>query len=48
MKKEQPKRGAKPDTLKIEGMNWRDAIKKSFQKKRPAGGWPKSSKKKPD
>lgn len=34
------KPGPKPDTLKIEG-NWRDAVKTSFQKKKPASGWPK-------
>jgi hypothetical protein len=32
--------GPKPDTLKIEG-NWKDAVKKSLTKKRPADGWPK-------
>ena len=32
--------GSKPDTLKIEG-DWQDAVKKSIQKKKPAGGWPK-------
>jgi len=32
--------GPKPDVLKIDG-NWQDAVKKSFQKKKPAGGWPK-------
>jgi hypothetical protein len=30
----------KPVTLKIDG-NWEDAVKKSLQKKKPAGGWPK-------
>jgi hypothetical protein len=34
------KRGPKLDALKIEG-DWQDAVKKSFQKKKPAGGWPK-------
>jgi hypothetical protein len=33
-------RRAEPEVLKIEE-NWKDAIKKSFQKKRPVGGWPK-------
>jgi hypothetical protein len=33
-------RGPKPEILKIEG-DWTVAIKKSLQKKRPAGGWPK-------
>lgn len=32
--------GPKPDVLKLEG-NWKDAIKKSFAKKKPATGWPK-------
>ena len=39
-KKEAAKTGPKPDTLKIEG-KWQDAVKKSFSKKKPAGGWPK-------
>jgi hypothetical protein len=39
-KTKRPKRGPKPETLKIEG-DWRDAIKKSLAKKRPASGWPK-------
>lgn len=34
------KRGPKADVLKIEG-NWRDAMKKSLQKKKPPEGWPK-------
>ena len=34
------KPGPKPDTLKIEG-NWQEAVKKSFEKKKPIGGWPK-------
>jgi len=32
--------GPKPDLLKIEG-DWKDAVKKSFEKKKPAEGWPK-------
>lgn len=36
--KEQP--GPKPDLLKIEG-DWKDAIKKSLEKKKSAEGWPK-------
>jgi len=32
--------GPKPDVLKIKG-DWRAAIKKSLQKKKPAEGWPK-------
>jgi hypothetical protein len=34
------KTGPKPDTYKIDG-NWQDAVKQSFKKKKPAGGWPK-------
>jgi hypothetical protein len=34
------KRGPKADVLKLEG-NWRDAVKKSLAKKKPAEGWPK-------
>jgi hypothetical protein len=32
--------GPKPDILKIDG-DWRDAVKKSLEKKKPATGWPK-------
>ena len=32
--------GPKPDVLKIEG-DWRAAVKKSLQKKKPVEGWPK-------
>jgi hypothetical protein len=39
-KKKPAKTGPKPDTLKIEG-NWKDAVKKSLVKKKPATGWPK-------
>ena len=35
------KPGPKPELYKIEGMSWQDAVKKSFTKKKPAGGWPK-------
>lgn len=37
------KRGPPPDTLKVEG-DWRDAVKKALEKKRPASGWPKPKK----
>jgi len=37
--------GAHPETLAIEG-NWKDAMKKALQKKRPAEGWPKPKRKK--
>ena len=32
--------GPKPSILKLSG-NWRDAVKKSLTKKKPADGWPK-------
>ena len=35
------KPGPKPDLYKIEGMTWQQAVKKSFTKKKPPGGWPK-------
>ena len=37
--KKQPP-GPKPEVVKIEG-DWREAIKKSLQVKKPANGWPK-------
>jgi hypothetical protein len=47
MKKKKPRRkerpakpGPKEDRVKIEG-DWKDAIKKSLGKKKPAEGWPK-------
>ena len=46
MKRQQIKRGPKPDILKIEGMDWKEAVKKSFEKKKPPEGWPKPSTKK--
>jgi len=42
-KTDKPKKaapGPKPDKLNLEG-NWRDAMKKSLDKKKPAQGWPK-------
>jgi hypothetical protein len=39
-KKQPAKRGPKATTLKIEG-DWRDAIKKTLGKRKPADGWPK-------
>jgi hypothetical protein len=39
-KKALEKRGPKPDLLKIDG-DWKDAVKKSLAKKKPADGWPK-------
>jgi hypothetical protein len=38
--KDSPKRGPEPDRLKI-NMDWKEAIKMSLQKKKPASGWPK-------
>jgi hypothetical protein len=42
MKKPAPKKksGPEPEVLKLNG-DWRELIKKSLQKKRPATGWPK-------
>ena len=39
-KKKRTKPGPKEDRVKIEG-DWKDAIKKSLVKKKPAEGWPK-------
>lgn len=39
-KKKSAARGPKPAVLKLEG-NWRDAVKKSLEKKKPPEGWPK-------
>ena len=39
-KKAPDKRGPKPDLLKIDG-DWKDAVKQSMAKKKPADGWPK-------
>jgi hypothetical protein len=39
-KKEQATPGPKPDLLKIEG-DWKEAMKKSLEKKKPPEGWPK-------
>lgn len=35
-----PKRGPRPETIKI-GEDWKEAVKKSLQKKKPKEGWPK-------
>jgi hypothetical protein len=32
--------GPKPEVLKIDG-NWKAAIKRSLEKKKPSVGWPK-------
>jgi hypothetical protein len=34
------KRGPEPEMLKIDG-DWKDAVKTSLTKKKPAAGWPK-------
>lgn len=34
-------RGPKPEMFKIEGLTFEEAVKKSFEKKKLAGGWPK-------
>jgi hypothetical protein len=34
------KPGPKPQYLKIEG-DWREAVKRAVQKKKPVNGWPK-------
>ena len=39
--KAKSKPGPTPELFKIEGMNWEEAVTKSFKKKKPAGGWPK-------
>jgi len=42
MNKQAPKkRGPIAEVLKIEGVDWKDAIKKSLGKKPQAEGWPK-------
>ncbi len=38
--KKRAKPGPKPETLKIKG-DWKKAVSKSFEKKKPASGWPK-------
>ena len=40
-KKPEAKHGPKPDVLKIDG-DWQEAVRRSFQAKKPAGGWPKA------
>jgi hypothetical protein len=39
-KKEPMVPGPKPDVLKIKG-DWKKAVKKSLEKKKPPSGWPK-------
>ena len=38
-------RGPKPSQVKIEG-DWEQAVEKALRKKRPAEGWPQTTKKK--
>jgi hypothetical protein len=38
--------GPAPDVLKIEG-NWKDAVSKALQVKKPVGGWPKMKPRRP-
>jgi hypothetical protein len=33
--------GPAPETLKVEGA-WKEAVKRSLEKKKPAQGWPKT------
>ena len=40
MEKESKTPGPEPKLLKID-MDWEDAIKQSFDKKKPKAGWPK-------
>jgi hypothetical protein len=40
VKKKKQTPGPKPEIVKIEG-DWRTAIKKSLQVKKPTNGWPK-------
>jgi hypothetical protein len=41
-KKAKPKkRGPKEERLKVKG-DWKEAMKKALQQKRPSSGWPKS------
>jgi hypothetical protein len=41
-KKKKATPGPKADRLKLSG-NWKDLMKKSLSKKKPAEGWPNSS-----
>jgi len=46
VKKKKQSPGPKPEVLRIEGIKWKDAIKESFRKEKPAEGWPKPKQKK--
>lgn len=39
----QKSRGPDPERIKIEDENWKVAVKKALQKKRPTEGWPESN-----
>lgn len=38
--------GPKPETLHVEGVEWKDAVRHALNVKKPEGGWPKPSLKK--
>ena len=40
------KRGPEPERVKIEGMNWQDAVSTALKKPRPAAAKPKRKRKK--
>jgi len=40
--KDEKKRGPKPEFLKIRDLDWKEAIRRSFQKKKLPDGWPKA------
>jgi len=42
------KLGPTAETLVIEGVDWKEAVKHSFQKEKPTKGWPKPKTKKKD
>ena len=39
--------GPKPETFKIEGMDWEEAMKRALLVKRPPEGWPEEVKRTP-
>lgn len=39
--------GPKPETFKVEGMDWEEAMKRALQVKRPPEGWPEEVKRTP-
>ena len=39
-KKKRETPGPKPDALKLDG-DWKEAVRKSLSRKKPADGWPK-------